>query len=326
MIDWATLLIPIRSHWVSGRVLLLSDSGEIVKEYGRSGRVRGSGSASIEVRDHRIDNRPYLWVDGNPAKFFQGHNVDGSESPDLLRRFGRAVARALGVEIAGGDWYVNRVDVNRMFRVGSGTDADAVRWLRATEKVATVKHRGRGTLQAGTWYVGQKSRRWTLKAYCKGVEMRSRRPRGYSLMRSPTWAEALEFSTGCVRLELCLRRPELLKSGYRLLRKWSGSTAGELFDMYVSRLDLPEKQAQRLDVAELSSAARGVYYAWKAGEHLPAIMSRAAFYRWRSFFRESYGIDVASDPLEGGDVVPLIRTLEARQVSAPPHWLYSPAA
>ena len=324
MIDWCTVLVPLTREFRAGRLLLTDENGEFVAEYGRSRRVRGSGSASIEVRPHRVNEVPYLWIDGNPAKFFQGHNVDGVEDPLLIRRFARSICRAVGARIGGGHWYLNRVDVNRMFSVGS--DDQAVRWLRATEAVASVKYRGRGTLQAGTWYVGQKSRYWTLKAYAKGVEMKQRRPRGYTLWRSPSWEQALEFSSGTVRLEFCFRRPELVRLGLRNLKKWDSGTADFLFSEYISRLQLPMNTGAAVDLSSMSSDERGVYLAWKAGEHLPALLSRSAFYRWRARFQKTYGIDIGTEPRAGGDVVPLLRTIEARPVSAPSAWVYHAAA
>ena len=324
MLDWCTVLVPLTFEFRAGRLLVIDESGEFVAEYGRGRRVRGSGSASVEVRAHRVKDLPYLWIDGNPAKFFQGHNVDGSEDPQIIRRFARAICRAIGAKIAGGHWYLNRVDVNRMYSVGS--DDEAVCWLRATESVASVKYRGRGTLQSGTWYVGQKSRYWTLKAYAKGVEMRSKRPRGYSAWRSPSWSEALDFASGTVRLEFCFRRPELLRCGLRNLRKWDSDTADFLFSEYISRLDLPMNTGAAVDLSSMTSDERGVYLAWKAGEHLPALLSRSAFYRWRSRFRKAYGIDIGTEPRSGGDVIPLLRTLEAVPVAAPSSWLYDPAA
>ena len=324
MIDWCTVLVPLTREFRAGRLLLTDENGELLAEYGRGRRVRGSGSSSIEVRPHRVNERPYLWIDGNPAKFFQGHNIDGVEDPALIRRFVRSVCRVVGASIAGDHWFLNRVDVNRMFSVGS--DDDAVAWLRATESVASVKYRGRGTLQAGTWYVGQKSRYWTLKAYAKALEMKAKRPRGYSCWRSPTWLEAVEFATGTVRLEFCFRRPELLRLGLRNLKRWDSGTCDFLFNKYISRLDLPMNTAASVDLRSMSADARGVYLAWKAGEHLPSLLSRSAYYRWRARFREQLGIDIGTDPRRGGDVVPLLRTIEARPVSAPAAWLYRPAA
>ena len=324
MIDWSTVLVPITREFRAGRVLLTDQNGEFVAEYGRSLRVRGSGSSSIEVRPHLVNGQAYLWIDGNPAKFFQGHNVDGTEDPQLIRRFCRAICRAIGVRIAGGHWYLNRVDVNRMFSVGS--DDQAVRWLRATEAVASVKYRGRGTLQAGTWYVGQRSRYWSLKAYAKGIEMKAKRPRGYSCWRSPSWAEALDFASGTVRLEFCFRRPELLRLKLRNLKYWDSSTADFLFSEYISRLELPMNTPASVDLSCMSSDERGVYLAWRAGEHLPALLSRSAYYRWRARFRQAYGIDIGTEPRAGGEVVPLLRTIEARPVSAPASWIYQAVA
>lgn len=321
MIDWSTLLVPIRRRWAgAGRLLLVSEFGEIEREIGRSGRLSGSWSSSVEISPHDVDGRPYVRIDGNPAKWFQGHNIDGIESPRLLRRFGRVVCARAGLSIAGGHWYLNRVDVTRSFRLP--TDDDAAAWVRGLDRHATVQHRGRGVLTGGTWYLGKHSRRWSLKAYAKRPEMRAHRPRGYSSFSSPSWSDLVDWAEGVVRIELCIRRPELVSSGYRNLRAWNDGTSCALWDMYMSRVCLPEN-GRRLALDDLSSAARGVYYAWRAGEHLPSIYSRAAFYRWRRHFLDRYNIDIATDPAQGGEVVPLVRTLRADPVSAPSSWLYA---
>lgn len=314
MIDWATVLVPIREPLDFGSVVFVGPGGEFQSECPRFHRV-GSAADSVSVRNHYVEGSGwFLYIDGNPAKFFQKHNAFGTDDPAIIWRFGRVVRRLLGARARGGDWFLNRIDINRSFRVG-GTDDLAAAWLRSAEAVATVKHRGRGVTQAGTWYIGKNSRRWSLKAYVKSVEMRARNLRRFVGVPID---KIIEWATGCVRIELVFRRMELQEKRLRALRHWTPEIVQSLYESYLERLNIPmNKPLEISNLSELPPWELGIYHRWLSGEHLPASMSRSAFYRARARLR-AHGIDIGTDPLiAAGDVVPLLQVVAARPAVVP---------
>jgi hypothetical protein len=62
MIDWGLVLFPIIHHPInSGEVFSVDPDGE------------------VEWRSPKRVQATHLWVNGNPSKFLQGHNVFGSD-------------------------------------------------------------------------------------------------------------------------------------------------------------------------------------------------------------------------------------------------------
>lgn len=169
----------------------------------------GSFSAQIEVRS---EDRGRLWISRNPSKFLQGHNLFGSNDfRTLSTLFIKAVRRALEARICATDeaswradrFEVLRIDVAESFRLPQAADVDA--WIRAASHVVREKHQSISAYGGDTIYVGQRSRRVSLKAYNKAQELL-----GHPLPKSIDKRDRLtDFAKGLLRVEVRLLPQEL---------------------------------------------------------------------------------------------------------------------
>ena len=138
--------------------------------------LRGSHDSTITIRTAtwmpmQDGGHCFVEVSGNLAKFFQGHNLFGTNNlPGLVFDF----MRWLAINHAGmvapsvediqawqtGEYQLTRVDVTDSFKLR--TRGDVLTWIRAAEQTAHLTHRGRGRLtKGGTLYFGKESRRWS---------------------------------------------------------------------------------------------------------------------------------------------------------------------
>jgi len=81
MIDWVTAIIPYRhdEHIYGGSVASVNLDGEIEWRVEKKKQVRGSYESNLNIKS--ISDTEIL-LDGNPAKWLQGHNMFGTD--DLI--------------------------------------------------------------------------------------------------------------------------------------------------------------------------------------------------------------------------------------------------
>lgn len=316
MIDWLKLRVPVI---VTGQipgdvVMLVSPDGELKWSKVRAVPVRGSYDANLHVSACPISGR--LVIDGNPAKFFQGHNVFGSDDiHGLAHALVADVLKFLQLEVAPDFDLVEvaHVDINEMYSTGSQLLARAS--VRAIGELATMKHRGRALLQEGTVYFGKHSRRVALKVYAKGDELRDHRlPNGL-----PLADEVAAFAADKIRFEVVLRNMELKDLGLNLLRNWKQDTGVTLHREYVGRVNLPENIELPAAVLEgLSPRLQLAYAAWLRGDDLRVTLPGRTFRRYRAELL-AHGVDLlALRPSEPkSNVFPLRRVIELRPAGVP---------
>jgi II/X family phage/plasmid replication protein len=269
-----------------------------------------------------------LQVSGNPAKFLQGHNVFGSDDlVGLARCMLERVADFLSLEPspcnrsawAHGSYELTRVDVTESYALA---DRHQVRTaIKALDQHSHLAHRGRGQLtKEGTVYWGKNSRRWALKAYCKGDELEAA---GHKLPVGLSDLPALSrYANNLLRVELTLRGMELksMEGDLHRAANWCETTASELHRAYVARLHIAESAMLAPHTIEnLAPRLRSAYQLWKDGHDLRALYSRRSWYRYRVELLV-HGIDIAlQQPRERDDskVVPLRLVLHARPVGVP---------
>lgn len=329
MIDWLTFLVPCAHARAidGGKVLSLSPDGELQWMTSKRASVRGSFDTNLTIRTatHTAEQCTHVEVSGNPVKFFQGHNLWGSDdvhalvvatlehlasSPDL----GLLPTAEDRQRWMAGDIRLTRVDQTESFHLANLSDV--LSWLRAAEQTAHLSHRGRGQLVKGsTLYFGQHSRRWSLKLYAKGQEIRDKGHRQEMILELP---HALAWADRTLRAELVMRSMELRRLELDTVAAWS--TIDGVSSAVTSRLLLDRLGAMTMNtVSHLSASVldalkpslRLAYQTWEAGGDLRAILSKATFYRYRAELL-SHGIDIAAlNPRESSNVVPLVRVLEA---------------
>lgn len=335
MIDWLTMLIPCKhpEPIIGGRVLSIKADGELDWACNKRSSIRGSYSSEIHIRtaSHTSEKCTHLEVSGNPVKFFQGHNLWGTDDlQSLAIATAQYIADALSIGCSedfdqwnSGQIQLTRVDVTESFHLDSLAAVKA--WLRSAEQTAYLSHRGRGQLTKGsTLYFGKHSRRWALKMYAKGEEVRAAKHGQEAILDLPS---ALSWADKTLRVELTLRSMELKRIGKSLVSDWAADyhdftgVTHELLRQRFEGMTMTTTNKLSSEILNnLRPAVRTAYHAWESGADLRDVLSRRTFYRYRKELIV-HGVDIATlVPKDAqSNVVPLFRTLEA--VPAPvPEW------
>ncbi len=319
--------IPIHGE----RLLCVSPEGEVKWQVAKRTTVAGSHSTGLQLRTatHTADQCTHIELSGNPVKFFQGHNLWGTDDlPSLVVATIERVAELLGAAVhaddraawLAGDIQLTRVDCTESFHLRNA--AEVLAWLRAAEQTAHLAHRGRGQLCKGsTLYFGKNSRRWSLKLYAKGQEIKAKGHGQDSVLSLPS---AVEWANRTLRAELTLRSMELKRLGYDFVRNWLPvdgvplPVTGELLRERLGNMTMTTTSHLSPAVLEsLRPSLRAAVAAWEAGHDLRAIYSKSGFYKFRSELLK-HGVDIATVmPKEVSNVVPLHRVLQAVPATVP---------
>lgn len=339
MIDWFRGEIEfLHCPLPSGQVMSISPDGEMEWVCAKRLDVRSSWESAIFLRSSGSAGygmASHLLIDGNLAKFLQGHNLFGIR--DLNRLLYLAFKKVLEIhdehfdgwsapdmalaKIKKGDYKVKMLDINQMFDCGNDLSVES--WLHAAEMRARSRH-GRATADHGTIYLGRHSRRWAFKFYNKFRELFSNTAKGSHRLPEPLENKGLEeFARGKLRAELRIFSKELEQLGITHGYHLTPDVIQSLFNSYLGRIDMSQ-QTTLIDenLLKLSAKLRGTYLLWKQGINLRDCMSRPTFYRQRQDFL-ALGIDIAIPPVsvESSNVIPLIRVIEAKPVEIP-QWAY----
>lgn len=330
-VDWLSFFAYCEHTPIQGdQHLVIRPDGSVKAEWSMGRHVEGSYSASVMVKTANVDAAGMgseLYISGNPAKFLQGHNLFSSDDPHalavaLLHRLCSILELAPSVDQLAlwdrGAIRLTRVDIATMWNVGSRANVRA--WLRAAELQATTRQ-GRPIRTGSTVYFQKRSRRWTIKAYCKADELDAGAdhalPINLDLPGLREWVDPL------LRIELTLRQPELKKLGLEVAANWADNESPTQMADYLGRLNMTDNVNIPDEILEtLSPRIRLAYQSWLHGEDLRAILPLRTFYRYRRELLQ-HGIDInVRQPYEDrSNVVPLIRVLEAVPAD-PPHWVY----
>lgn len=333
MIDWLSMVVPFAHETPisGGHVVSIKPSGEVDWQSVKRTSVEGSFSTRLQVRTatHTATPCSHLEISGNPVKFFQGHNLWGTDDvASLAASTVDAVASLLGISPSDDDrasWkagaiQLTRVDVTQSFHLERL--AAVLAWLRAAEQTAHLSHRGRGQLVKGsTLYFGKNSRRWSLKLYSKGQEIRAKGHGQDAILSLPS---AVEWADKTLRVELTLRSMELKRRNLSSCSNWNVDDAlpsevtANLLREHLGGMTMTTNAHLSLEVLDaLRPALRMAYQSWEAGSDLRAILPRPTFYKYRAELLP-HGVDIATlVPREVSNVVPLFKTLEAVPVSVP---------
>lgn len=328
MIDWVSAVLPCKhdpSKLISGLVMSFDALGNNEWTVNKTLTVEGSHSSKIQIKSH-TENQ--IYISGNPTKFLQGHNLFGTN--DLVGLMGKFFDellkhKELGLcpdpfqyaNIKDGHYELTRVDINETWHLNN--QRDVLAWIRSVGETAFLRHRGAGQFSGDTAYFGKNSRRWSLKCYSKGQEIKAR---GHKLPSELCTPEMLEYAEKALRIEGVTRQLELKRRSLHVASNWDIDTAEVLLLEYISKLEMSDVYMLKDDVLDsLPTRLRMIYQTWINGDDLKQIMSKSAFYRWRTEMLK-YGIDIATpSPKEKSNVIPLIRVLEAKPVGIP-DWAY----
>ncbi|TDP40701.1 II/X family phage/plasmid replication protein [Idiomarina aquatica] len=340
MIDWITAVIPMKHKIInSGHFIELTPDGECLNEFAKRKRVKGSFCSSISIKTNNVrfnkdgihEYGEQLYIDGNPAKFLQGHNCFGSNDVSfLLSEMVRQAFSSLDVELTDmalasilhGNFEVKRIDITAMYELPSASDVDA--WIYALSNSAKSRH-GLPELTDRTLYFGKRSRRYATKIYSKFRELQSGR-KEHALPNHLVNTPLLGWTANKVRIEHVLRAPELKKQAQNLFNRdalfgkdLKPDLINKLFTEYLGRIEMSgQMTATDKQLHSIDTKLRGTYELWRQGLDIRSMMSKATFYRHRAELKEQLNIDIALPPKQAqSNVIPLLRPLEAKPASVP---------
>lgn len=343
MIDWITAVIPMKHKIInSGHFIELTPDGECLREFAKRKLVKGSYSSVLALKTNNVrttkvdglyfhDYGQQLYIDGNPAKFLQGHNCFGSNDVCfLLSEMVKAAFASLELELTDtalasilrGNFEVKRIDITAMYELPSASDVDA--WIYALSNSAKSRH-GLPELTDRTLYFGKRSRRYATKIYSKFRELQSGR-KEHALPNHLLNTPLLGWTANKVRIEHVLRAPELKKQAQNLFNRDSlfgkdlkPDLINSLFTEYLGRIEMSgQMTATDKQIMQLPNKLRGTYTLWRQGLDIRSMLTNGTYYRHRRELKETLNIDIALPPKQAqSNVIPLLRPLEAKPASVP---------
>lgn len=302
MIDWFSGLVGYdASKLIVGTTMRFDREGELIGFWDNREEVKGSHDSSVQVcvdsctgsMLHAAECYDFvchpqcLKVSGNPTKFLQGHNLLGP-GVSYLGPVVQAMIRAFPSEFRPGGCDLDklpavkrsRVDITVMVDLGSHEVVHD--WLAHAASQTRSRH-GRALTSEGTVYWGKHSRRWALKAYCKGCELKKHPAPGFMGDDVQDWANRM------LRLELVLRSPEL---------KERGSLDESLIWEFMKRIEVGVMKDVRPSELDLPRAVSDVFKLWLAGYDVRSDKPRATFYWQRRKILDAIGVDISLTPTE----------------------------
>jgi II/X family phage/plasmid replication protein len=324
MIDWVTAIIPCHhdKKIYGGSVASVDLDGVIEWRVEKKKQVRGSYESNLNIKS--ISDTEIL-LDGNPAKWLQGHNMFGTDNLiGLVESVMHKLVPILDLKPTeidlkawrDGLYQLKRVDCTAMWELPRRHDIRA--WLRAAEMQSKSRH-GRPITTGGTLYFGKNSRRWSVKFYSKGDEIDAR---GHKLSYEIEQRDNLiDWADNKLRGELTLRSIQLKEKQLSVAAQWYESTPIEQLISYIGTLNMSEQfSITPVDLDGLPARLVAAYELWKQGVDLRAMYPRATFYRYRADFLK-LGIDIAiRQPSKPDNVIPLVRVLKPEAIAQVPDW------
>lgn len=344
MIDWIKAIIPLR-HSESlddGHVISINSDGEMEWKVNKRMAVTGSFDTNLHIQSDHSTRNPitghyeFIVFDGNPAKFFQGHNLWGSDDlRGLMTETVILICSLLNLfpsrhdweQIVNGWYALKRVDSTIMLDVGSNADVEA--FLYSAERTAHMRYKGQGIMTKGTLYFGKHSRRESLKLYNKLNEIKAK---GHELpMQLRGMPELYKWTTGKIRLEATTRSMQLKDLGLRLACNWGFETPHETLNRLLKGLNMSEQHTlSEANLDGLPPRLISVYHMWKDGHDLKKIyLDKKTGYPTSTFKRYrkellSHGIDIAikqgNRPEPSPNVIEFRRVLRPERCEQIPAW------
>lgn len=329
MIDWIKAVIPWRhpAGLHDGQVMSVARDGEIEWTTNKRLAVRGSYESTLHLlsdpktRDPITGDYLFILLDGNPVKFFQGHNLWGTD--DLVGLVSETVLKLselLQMPIPPNDWamikigayHLKRVDSTSMLELGNNQTVES--FLYSLERTAHMRYKGQGIMTKGTIYFGKHSRRESLKFYNKLTEIQAK---GHQLPAGlSTLPELTKWVSGKLRAEHTLRSMELKDRHLDLAANWGDNTPLEVLTKSMSGLNMSENHTLTPAALDgLPPRLVAVYHLWKEGHDIRAMYPATTYKRYRKQLQETAGIDIAVK--QGNRHEPAPNVIEFRRVLSP---------
>ena len=325
MIDYLELKVPCR-HAQFGETHGRIDGNDVNRRWRKWETLKGPKTGGV-VNVRSIGGGADVLIKGNPAEYFQGHNLFGtSRTVDLAVDWIIAVLQQLNIRPSGdeierwilGNVQVRRVDIAENFRLSSARMVRSV----IREEAFCLMEQGRSVStypKFKTIYYQQYSRRWAVKLYDKGAK-----PGIKAAISKKTVLRKLEkYAQGKVRVELCLRKPELSRKGLDVLSAWRELQPRKILKARLSRLHLTSSRLVPVasgPAHQLKSMERVVAQVHNDGHDLKDFLDPRTLKRYRKRFAE-LGLTFDRKRLRGVGGVTLFDALsEISRVKGIPAW------
>jgi II/X family phage/plasmid replication protein len=334
MIDWVDFTAPLvhevgpGSPFYAGEVLALSTAGELDWGIYKRMEMEGSHSTKIQIRSaFMADGGQAIRVSGNLAKWFQGHNIFGTNNLQGLVHEALSKVMAMGgitpSEIESSRWKSGDIDLLRVDvteSVDFGNRERVLNAIRSLDATANLKFRGRGQYNGHSLLFGKGSRHWSLTLYSKGAELQK-----HKLPLSLLETSLPQIADGLLRIEFRMLSMHLKRLGLDGLFAWGDNTASEVHQSHLEKLEISE--TTMLDIEKLKGLPprlHAAYQLWKDGHDLRAMYPRPTFYRYRSQLLV-HGIDISvKQERETTNVIPLRVVLIGKPLVLPEWAMNSP--
>lgn len=251
--------------------------------------ILANNALGFEKYEYRL-----IEITGNPTKFFQGHNLLGSNDiHGLAMAMCEEVCRRYDIEIDLADYqmwkeqrfYMKRLDITAMFHVG--TEDDVALYLNALNQVASAAtSQSKEQRYATSIYFGSKSN-IEMKAYGKYNECLIKKGGVQRLPTThPDYDDLIEFAKGKIRFEF----------GYG--GAWFSHNDRFMFDlrdidtMFKEQIKkikfggaaMNKNSFKQAEIKAIDTPAAALFYRWKegkTGKSLQGNLSKATYYRHR---------------------------------------------
>lgn len=329
MIDWVKAKIPFRHKEAinNGEVVSIDSLGEIEWTTQKRLALRGSYESTVHIlsctqsRCPKTGDYTHVIIDGNPVKYFQGHNLWGTDdliglisefSFDLSKVLNLPLAKDDLLKITKGDYQVLRIDSTMMVSCGNNANVDSI--LYSIERLANMRYKGKALASGSTLYFGKHSRRESLKMYNKYKEIKAK---GHELHTELSSLPALtDWVADKLRIEAVTRSMQLKDYGLHLASKWGDETPNEILDRLLGAIEMSENYTLTPDtIQNLPGRLQLAYSSWKDGHDLKKLLSDTTFKRYRKQLKEAAGIDIAI--IQGNRKEPTPNVIDFRRVLRP---------
>lgn len=334
MIDWVKARIPFRHSAPinGGNVYAVDNSGELEWQVSKRLAALGSFESAVQIlscnesRCLETGDYTHLLIDGNLVKYFQGHNLWGTDNLlGLVSEFALALSDHLGIKIpesdfsaiSSGNYQLLRIDSTLMISCESNANVDSI--LYSIERMARMRYKGSGQVKGSTLYFGKNSRRESLKMYNKAKEINVK---GHKLPASLSDSDTLHKINAWVsdklRIEAVTRSMQLKELSLNMASDWESHTPFSRVTTLLGALDMSENHTLTPEaIHSLSPRLRFAYTSWKDGHDVKKMVPLSTFKHYRKQLKDAVGIDIAI--IQGNGKEPTPNVVDFRRILTPEH-------
>lgn len=295
-IDWIHLSIQVNHDpklISNGMVIHLNNELDfnLATHYYKAVTIRSSFEDTLWIKPSSANS---IEISGNFYKFLHHQNITGSNNLILLvlSLIRHLESLDLGIsptdeeldQIKKGQFRLFRVDINKPIYFSS--KLVALEYLEHIKRNGSYPYRFKSIYQ-NTVYFGMRSKRWSLKFYHKGTEVKAHKNKDYQIDEA-----TLALADLMIRAEVRINSQQLKEWDLQFGYQWSCEHIEQLFNKLLNKLILPQQEEQ-IDLSTMTKADRKFHDAWMNNK-TTEYYSFKTFQRYQKKFLELYGINLNS--------------------------------